>query len=486
MTGDLANNRVLLVEDTLSLARTYVEYLRDEPYEIMHVETGAEANKALAEWNPVAVLLDLVLPDMDGLDILREISKGDNPPAVVVITAHGSVNTAVEAMRLGAFDFVVKPFNAKRLSVTLNNALEHLRLTKIVEIYKNDFDRDSYCGFIGASLPMQAVYRIIDSAASSKATVFITGDSGTGKEVCAEAIHRQSPRADKPFIAINCGAIPKDLMESEIFGHAKGAFTGAVAEREGAAKQADGGTLFLDEICEMDINLQTKLLRFIQTGSFQKVGGSSLETVDIRVVCATNKDPFEEVAKGNFREDLFYRLHVVPVHLPPLKERDDDVLLIARAMLQGVAAEEGKDFASFDPEAEVIIRTYDWPGNVRQLQNVIRNTVVLNNGDAVSRDMLPPPLDRVSADASSLPPPVLGAGNQAGASRQGTTYAAFGSDSGDLDAMIKPLADVERDVIERAISLCGDNIPKAAAYLGISASTIYRKKTAWDSSGDAA
>ena len=259
---------VLLVEDTLSLARTYEAYLKDEAIELVHVETGAEALAVIAKRVPDALLLDLVLPDMNGIDILRDISEKELSTATIVITAHGSVNTAVDAMRYGAFDFLSKPFSADRLRVTLKNALQTRRLEEIVEIYKRDLDRREYCGFIGGSLAMQAVYRIIDSAASSKATVFISGESGTGKEVCAEAVHRQSQRVDAPFIALNCGAIPKDLMESEIFGHVKGAFTGAVANRNGAARQADGGTLFLDEICEMDLDLQTKLLRFVQTGTF--------------------------------------------------------------------------------------------------------------------------------------------------------------------------------------------------------------------------
>ncbi|HEC91037.1 MAG TPA: sigma-54-dependent Fis family transcriptional regulator, partial [Alphaproteobacteria bacterium] len=343
--------------------------------------------------------------------------------------------------------------------------------------YKNDIDRREYYGFIGSSLSMQAVYRIIDSVSASKATVFITGESGTGKEICAEAIHDNSPRSDKPFIAINCGAIPKDLMESEIFGHAKGSFTGAIADRDGAAKLADGGTLFLDEICEMEQSLQTKLLRFVQTESFQKVGGSKLEKVDIRIICATNRDPQAEVKEGRFREDLFYRLHVVPIHLPPLSEREDDALDIARYFLRQYAREEGKDFEEFSAEAEAAISSYSWPGNVRQLQNAIRNIVVLNDGDEVAGYMLPPPLDAVlsgSRDFGTI-------------DRVADTGASGGQPAvGGQAPLIRPLAEVEREVIERAIAICGGNIPKAAQHLGISASTIYRKKTAWEDCEDAA
>jgi DNA-binding NtrC family response regulator len=457
---------VLLVEDTPSVARVYLEYLRPEPISVTHVETGTDAFRVINKRPPEAVLLDLVLPDMDGMDILRDIVGRGLPTAVVVITAHGSISNAVSAMRSGAFDFLVKPFNAERLIVTLRNALERRRLTQLVETYK-EVGRDEYHGFVGSSLPMQAVYRMIESAAPSKATVFITGESGTGKEVCAEAIHRQSPRHDAPFVALNCAAIPKDLMESEIFGHVKGAFTGAVADRAGAASKANGGTLFLDEICEMDLGLQSKLLRFIQTGTFQKVGSTALEKVDVRFICASNRDPLAEVEGGRFREDLYYRLHVTPIVLPPLRDREADVMAIARKFLEDFAREEKKQFKAFAPDVEAVFQAYGWPGNVRQLQNVVRNIVVLNDGDVVAKPMLPPPLNAVDPSAA-----VLSAVPQKGAP------APTG---GEAPEAIRPLWVVERDAIERAIDICGGNIPRAAAHLGISASTIYRKRLAWES-----
>jgi DNA-binding NtrC family response regulator len=376
----MSSGTILLVEDTPSLARLYQQYLDGEDADVTAVGTGKEALAALNAETPSVVLLDLRLPDMDGLDILKEMQARELPSEVVVITAHGSINVAVEAMRAGAYDFLVKPFNAERLLVTVRNALKHGSLSAIVKKII-DVSRDSYFGFIGSSLAMQAVYRTVDAAAASKATVFITGESGTGKEVAAQAVHEQSPRGKGPFVAINCGASPKDLMESEIFGHVKGAFTGAHVERDGAASTASGGTLFLDEICEMDLALQTKLLRFIQTGTFQKVGGSKTEKVDVRFVCATNRDPLAEVEAGNFREDLYYRLHVIPLHLPALRDRNGDVIEIAQHFLGQYAAEEGKHFTSFSPEAEQIIGQFEWPGNIRQVQNVIRNIVVLNEGD---------------------------------------------------------------------------------------------------------
>ncbi len=464
---------ILLVEDTPSLARLYHQYLEAEDLAVTAVGTGKEALSELAAHPPGVVLLDLRLPDMDGLDILKEIQSRKLPCEVVVITAHGSINVAVEAMRAGAYDFLVKPFNADRLLVTVRNAQKHRSLSAIVETIKGSARRE-YFGFIGSSLAMQVVYRTIDAAAASKATVFITGESGSGKEIAAEAIHRQSPRRDGPFIAINCGAIPRDLMESEIFGHVKGAFTGAHADREGAASRASGGTLFLDEICEMDLALQTKLLRFIQTGTFQKVGGSMTEKVDERFVCATNRDPLAEVEAGKFREDLYYRLHVVPIHLPPLHERNGDVIEIAEHFLNEYAAEEGRAFKSFDAEALKVFADYKWPGNIRQMQNVIRNIVVLNDGPEVTMEMLPPPLNRQGKTVQDGLAPADDKPQEEG---DGVFTAPLAlSANGD----IVPLWKVERDVIERAIDACDGNIPKAAAKLGVSPSTIYRKKLNWE------
>jgi two-component system repressor protein LuxO len=459
---------ILLVEDSPSLAAVYCGYLSDETYHVTHVTTGKDAMKALGDTNPDVLLLDLNLPDMPGMEILRNLE--DAGTTIIVITAHGSVDTAVDAMRFGAFDFLVKPFDGKRLKVTVNNAIEQRKLREIVETYHETFDRNNYHGFIGGSLAMQAVYRIIDSASPSKATVFITGESGTGKEVCAEAIHKQSPRHDKPFVALNCAAIPRDLIESEIFGHIKGAFTGAISERKGAAAQADGGTLFLDEICEMDLDLQSKLLRFVQTGTFQRVGSGKVENVDVRFICATNKDPLVEVEAGRFREDLFYRLHVIPLQLLPLREREGDTLLIARQFLSQFSEEEGKRFSEFSPQAEKLLMQYGWPGNVRELQNVIRNAIVLNDGVQLTTEMLP---SAVTTQRSTTPIE----DSQSVVAKE-TDYSMETVLPASAEG-VRPLWRMEKEIIERTIDICDGNIPKAAALLEISASTIYRKKQAW-------
>ncbi|NLS12916.1 sigma-54-dependent Fis family transcriptional regulator [Vibrio sp. SM6] len=476
--------RVLIVEDSLPLIQMYKQYLANEPINVAYKETGESAKQYLKEHTPHLILLDLKLPDISGNQLLQWIKKQGIPSPVVVVTSHGSVNTAVELMRQGAIDFLEKPVNADRLKTTINNQLERSRLQGLVEDFQSNFERSSYRGFIGGSLPMQNVYRIIDAAGPSKATVFITGESGTGKEVCAEAIHQQSPRAEQPFVAINCGAIPRDLMESEIFGHVKGAFTGASAERKGVAAQADGGTLFLDEICEMDLELQKKLLRFIQTGRFQKVGGNKEERVDIRFICATNRDPLEEVAQGRFREDLYYRLHVVPLPIPPLRERGNDILAIATRFLTRYAKEEGKKFRRFAPETEVVLRHYPWPGNVRQLQNVVRNIVVLHDGDAVSIKQLPPPLNETLSDheirAIALENPQSSLVTDTPESDAKEMIANPLPSAASTEPVIRPLCDIEREAIQKTIAYCDGNVLKAAVLLKISPSTLYRKKQAWE------
>jgi len=412
------------------------------------------------------VLLDLRLLDMDGMEILEKLHRDDKAPRAVVITAHGSINVAVEAMRLGAFDFLVKPFNNERLITTLRGALS-AGAAKVKDSAQIEAAAEGFHSFVGASPAMQQVYKTIQMAAASKATVFVVGESGTGKELAAEAVHASSPRAKGPMVAINCAAIPKGLIESEIFGHVRGAFTGAVQDREGAAARADGGTLFLDEICEMDLNLQTKLLRFVQTGSFERVGDSRSRNVDVRFVCATNKDPMKAVQEGRFRKEVFYRLHVIPVQMPPLRQRGEDILMIANRFLSQYAKEESKSFRQIGPDAARALSSYGWPGNIRELQNVIRSITVLYDGETVTVDMLPPNVTaRLSIPDAVASPDIPVIPQAAPAAR--------------TEADIRPLEDIERDAIEDAISICHGNIARAASLLGVGPSTIYRKKQTWD------
>jgi two-component system repressor protein LuxO len=453
---------VLLVEDDPTLIRLYGAYLENMGVNLCYAGSIAEARAVITEAKPAAILLDLILPDGHGHELLREIRAENIEMAVIVVTSAGSINMAVESMRLGAFDFLVKPFSMDRLKVTLGNALEMQRLKKVNKQLRQETP-DRFENFIGASPAMQAIYRMIKDAAPSKASVFITGESGTGKELAAEGIHHRSNRASGPFVALNCSAIPRDLVESELFGHVKGAFTGAMTNREGFATQADGGTLFLDELGEMDMSLQSKLLRFIQTGTFQPVGDSRTHQVDVRFVCATNRDPLAEVEAGRLREDLYYRLNVVPMTMPALRERGSDIILIARQFLQVFAEEENKSFEGFDPEVERTLLTYRWPGNVRQLQNVVRNIVVLSPGGVVMPDMLPAQLREIPDES-----PRRRVGDLAGEGEAPTRPAE-----------VRPLWRVEREAIERALARCNNNIGRAAALLEIDASTIYRKKRDW-------
>lgn len=473
-------SRVLIVEDAVALGQTYRAMLASDGHDVELCIRADEAIARLESFLPSVLLVDVNLPDMSGLEILRLVRSRGLPVEVVMMTAQGSVQLAVEAMREGAFDFIMKPFSPDRLKITIRNAHERRRMANTLAEITDTFDRNHFASFIGRSLPMQAIYRIIQSAAPSNATVFVTGESGTGKELCADALHRLGKRSKAPFVAINCAAIPRDMLESEIFGHAKGAFTGAISDRKGAVLQAHGGTLFLDEICEMDLALQAKMLRFLQTMTVQRVGEDQVRPVDVRVVCATNRDPQAEVAAGRFREDLFYRLHVVPVELPPLRERDDDVLLIARDFLSRYSKEDGKSFSGFSPEVEAIFRSFAWPGNVRQLQNIIRNIVVLSDGPLVelaslprelhgsaqlSRPMLAEPFATVGRPLERIPQPI-------------SILSA--------KTVIEPLEITIRRVIEEAVDQCGGSIPRAAAALDVAPSTLYRRIQSWQEADVAA
>jgi two-component system, repressor protein LuxO len=467
-------SRILIVEDAPSLALAYARQLEAAGYETQIADTGA-AMRALimAGASFDAVLLDLQLPDCDGLDLLASMTAITEVTKVIVVTADGSIDRAVQATRLGAYDFLVKPIKPERLLTTLRNATDYTTMARAVEQVRRESTREEFHGFVGASHAMRAVYQAIESLAQSKATVFITGESGTGKEVAAEAIHACGPRRGGPFIAVNCGAIPEHLLESELFGHRKGAFTGAIDNNIGAVRAAHGGTLFLDEICEMDIRLQVKLLRFLQTGRVQPVGASAPEAVDVRVICATNRDPMQEVAEGRFREDLFYRLAVIPLSLPPLRDRGADVELIAKAFLRRFIKEEGRQPGRFDEAAMKSLRSHRWPGNVRELQNAVRRAVVMNSGPAYPLMLQPAGPERFAeARAPSAPLHAVPAPQPVASSAM-------------LDLNGLTLDDVERIVIQRAIGSANGNLPLAAARLGVSPSTLYRKRERWHETAEA-
>ncbi|MGC9491515.1 sigma-54-dependent transcriptional regulator [Vibrio genomosp. F10] len=494
--------KVLLVEDSTSLAVLYKQYVKDEPYDLFHVETGKEAIAFIERNVPELIILDLKLPDMSGEDILDWIGENQIQTSAVIATAHGSVDIAVGLIQKGAKDFLEKPIKADRLKTSISLHLKQAKLEHLVEDIEARFDRNRFHGFLGGCLSMQAVYKIIDSVAPTTASVFIHGESGTGKEVCAEAIHKESQRSKMPFVAINCGAIPKDLMESEVFGHVKGAFTGATSDRKGAASMADGGTLFLDELCEMDLDMQKKLLRFLQTGTFTPLGATKEAKVNVRILCATNRDPLLEVEEGRFREDLYYRVHVVPIEMPPLRERENDIVILANHFLKIYAKEDRKKFTGINKDAELLLKKYQWPGNVRQLQNIIRNIVVLNDEAKLSVAHLPAQIlatkqlatkqtakhvpNHTHKDASSpsherrteevalvsAPSPAQDALMASHDSQESTASKA---------SAIRPMWQIERETIQNAIDYCDGNVLSAAVLLELSPSTVYRKKQAWES-----
>jgi len=459
--------RLLVVEDTPSLARTYHAHLKGEFSEIEIADTGAKAIASVDARAPDCILLDLNLPDANGLELIDRWTSAAIACPIVVITANGSMTIAVDAMRRGAVDFVVKPTTKDRLRVSVQNAIENFAIKQVVKSPPPITESKDFCGIVGKSPAMQDIFRSVEAAAPSKASVLVTGETGTGKELIARAVHDLSPRRKAKFVAINCGAIPRDLIESEIFGHVKGAFTGATADRAGAAEIAEGGTLFLDELGEMPIELQPKLLRFLQLGEYQRVGDSTLRKSNIRIVAATNRDAMEAVRTGKLREDLYYRLHVIPISLPPLRERSLDILLLAERFLQMFASEEGKTFDGFSRDAEEWLVSHSWPGNVRELENLMRQVVVLNNSGEISRSDFP---------QSTRPVEVIEASPSTPEYRYANVDAGIPPAP---DYGVEPLWLTEKKAIERAIALCRGNIVAAAKQLKINPSTIYRKRSSW-------
>lgn len=465
---------VYVVEDSLSSGALYCNQLQKAGFETEHFVDGYSALVAIKAKMPAVLVQDVCLPDISGLEVLKYVNKQEVSAKVIIITSNSSIDVAVDAMRLGGYDFIEKPFTSERLITSVSNAIkqQHQEL-EIVEVEPESTSLDRQ-NFIGESLSMHTVFRLLESAARSKASVFVTGESGTGKEVCALGLHQASARNNGPFIAINCAAIPAELFESEFFGHVKGAFSGALTDRKGAVEVANGGTLFLDEICEMQLNLQAKLLRFLQTGTFCKVGSSEVLQSDVRIVCATNRNPAAEVGEGRFREDLYYRLNVIPVTLPPLRERGDDILLLANHILMAKSAENNKKFQSFSEDVKQTFRQYDWPGNIRELQNVIENIVVIYDGQSVQQDMLPNNFGHSVVNQQQHP--LHNHISQPHSAKDVNTNVKVQPEPNNN---IIQLWIVEKNAIEDAINQCDGNIPLAAAYLGISASTIYRKMKSW-------
>jgi two-component system nitrogen regulation response regulator NtrX len=372
--------KILIIDDESSIRSTLAHVLSDEGHKTTLCESGEEGLAQLAREEFDLVLLDLWLPGIDGMTVLDRMKAASGPP-VIVISGHGNVDSAVRATRLGAYDFLEKPLSLERILLTVGHALADRKLREQVRDLKRVYSLDEL--LIGESDPMKKLDEQIRSAAPSATRVLISGENGVGKEVVARALHRHSLRAEAPFIDVNCAAIPKELIESELFGHRKGAFTGAIDDRKGKFELADGGTLFLDEIGDMSLEAQAKVLRVLQEQTFQKVGGQQTISVDVRVIAATNKNLEEEIARAHFRSDLYFRLNVIPIEVPPLRARGNDVVLLAEHFLRRFAAETGTARKKLSAGAATKLRAYHWPGNVRELRNVIERLAILLKNDTI-------------------------------------------------------------------------------------------------------
>jgi DNA-binding NtrC family response regulator len=478
--------RILFVDDERLILSSLKRIAAKLDAEVFTALSGALALELLAETSVDVIVSDINMPKMDGIQLLEKVAEIAPETVRIVLTGNDDMSFVLSAINKGrVWGFLQKPWDNNDLIVTLKQALElqqilaeRTLMRRTIAQYQQ-YRKAEFEGFIGDSVPMQFVYSCIEQCSSSNASVFITGPSGSGKEVAAQAIHRLSKRNNNAFVALNCAAIPSELMESEVFGHIKGAFSGAVSNRDGAATLADGGTLFLDEIGEMDMNLQAKLLRFIQTGCFQKVGSGKEQKVDIRFVCATNRDPHAAIAEKKLREDLFYRLNVISIFLPPLCERGGDTVQLAQHFLSHFSELEGKTFAGFSNDGEALIRSHPWPGNVRQLQNIIHSCVVMSEGPLISDEILKQQLmmnNQPTSAASNTQQIPQKINNQP--TQQVGQLSNLTADSHDATEIIS-LEQVERQAIEQAILRCQDNIVKAASELEVSPSTLYRKIQQW-------
>src|SRR3989441_4412146 len=460
-------DRVLVVDDEQSLRKVLAATLQREGYEVQVASNGEEALAALDRDGADVVVTDLVMPRMDGLSLLRKVVVSHPDVPVIVVTAHGRVDSAVEAMKVGAFDFVTKPFEHSELKAIIAKAARQSDLNARNVIPDEPGRR--FTEIVGKGQRMVELQQVIAKVADAPSTVLIQGESGTGKELVATALHEKSSRRDRPFIKINCAAIPRELVEAELFGFEKGAFTGAVQSKPGRFELADGGTLFLDEIGEIPVEMQVKLLRAIQESEFERVGGVKTTRVEVRLVAATSRDLGREIGAGRFREDLYYRLNVVPIHLPPLRERREDIPLLVEHFRQKYNLRLRKNVERIEDEALACLAAYAWPGNIRELENVLERTILFAEGPRIGANDLPASLRKQPADAPAAEAQV----------------AAASGPPGPLKEIVKgQVQAIERDLIVRGLEVTGGNVTRTAKLLKISRKSLQMKMKEFGLRGD--
>ncbi len=434
--------KILVVDDEAIVREALSEWLRDAGYQVLTAENGPSALELIEREKVEVVLADLVMPGMDGLELMRKAREISPRIGVVIITAYGTIPTAITAIKEGAYDFIEKPFCPERVESVIQKLAEHHRLIKEnISLRQRLEDRYRFENIVAKSHKMQQIFEVVRTIAQSNTTVLITGESGTGKELIARAIHNLSPRRERPFVAVSCAALPETLLESELFGHERGAFTGAIAQRKGRFELAHHGTLFLDEIGEISANMQVHLLRVLEDKEFTRVGGTQPSKVDVRIISATNKNLEETVARGEFREDLYYRLNVVAIRLPPLRERAEDIPLLAQHFLDKFVQENQKADLELSPDAMDYILKYEWPGNVRELENAIERAVVLAQDSLITAAALSPQSHLTPANASPG----------------------------------ESLEELEKNHIVNVLMATGGNYSQAARILGITRTTLYNK-----------
>jgi len=443
----MAKARILIVDDEESTRELFAELLQRWGYDVDQTADGHAALKIAAEMHPDVIISDLVMPKLDGLALVRALREEQPDTPVVIITGKGTIDAAVEAVREGVFDFVEKPLDPARLKVILQRALEKKATLHEMQVLRRRLGQvDAGVGLVGNSPPMRRAMELVEKVAPSKASVVITGQSGTGKEMVARAIHQLSPRREKPFIAINCSAIPSSLIESEMFGHERGAFTGADQRRLGAWELADGGTLFLDEVGEIPIELQAKFLRVLEEERLRRLGGKSEIMVDVRVISATNRDLKDEIKGSRFREDLYFRLNVFHINLAPLKERREDISVLVQHFIDRFSREGGKKLHGVSPQAMKLLTDYAWPGNIRELRNTLERAVILCSSGIIEAEHLPSELASGGGESAYLKLP-------------------YGL----------PLREIEKEYILATLSRLQNNKARTAQALGISEKTLYNK-----------